>query len=221
MSGQGTASPEQTSVALPLTKEDIVPFRYRIIGPKKVGWLFDIPRSYYGLLPPARNLDGDIIPGKYDLIDCIKTLLKGKTATRTNSTAAQLEAARIQKLRTEVERETIKNDLLKRSVVRVQDAQAEVADMILALRTHLMGYPSYVARLIIGKEDYDEVVRILTETLAKCLKDLQDLDMEAVKDRNRLLTQATADSVTYGNNGEIGVEVKMGIEEARESGAML
>lgn len=173
------------------TKEMLIPFKYRIIGPQKMRWLFGIQWQALPTLPTAKNNDGDPIPGRYDIIDCIQAIFQSRTNRREQSSVGQLEMARMRKLSVETERETIKNEMLRGTVVRIQDVDAEVLDMILAVRSKLLGYPSYVARLVLGKENYDEVVRIMTEVLEQILDDLRQVDLDAIRARNTKLTKLT------------------------------
>lgn len=182
---EGTVNP------LNLTKESLIPFKYRIVGRQKILWLFDLPITYLKILPEARNNDGDILANRYDIIDCIKSIFKSRSEQRALSSVGQLEVARMRKLTVDTEREVIKNEMLKGKLVRIEDADAEVADMIMAVRGKLLGYPSHVARLILGKEDYDEVVRILTQVMEQILADLKTLDYSSVMGRNGKLVRAT------------------------------
>jgi len=184
VSSVGTVNP------LNLTKEELIPFRYRVVGPQKIKWLFDLPTAYLQILPAARNNDGDLISDRYDIIDCIKFIFKSRSEQRAVSSVGQLEVARMRKLTVDTEREVIKNEMLKGRLVRIEDADAEVADMIMAVRGKLLGYPSHVARLILGKEDYDEVVLILTRVMEQILKDLKTLDYSSVISRNGKIVRA-------------------------------
>jgi hypothetical protein len=71
----------------------------------------------------------------------------------------------------------------------MDDVEAVVADMVMAVRSKLMGFPAAVTPLILGKEDRDEVARILTKYLHELLNDLQRIDPEAIRVRNRKMTK--------------------------------
>ena len=202
-----------------LVKEDVLPFKFRVVGPQKICWIFDLERTYLQILPVARNNDGELIANRYDILDVIKFLLKNRSTQRAISTVGQLEAARMRKLTVDTEREIIKNEMLKAKLVRIEDADAEVADMIMAVRGKLMGLPSHVARLILGKEDYDEVVRILTAELENTLKELKTMDYSAVVARNRkLVTALGMDAFDTVSNGDDDLGENGGDGEKRGRG---
>lgn len=175
-----------------ITPETVIPWKYRVVGPRKIMWLLNIPPAYVSILPLARDLDGHVMPNKYDIVACVQALLQNPEVRRANSSVAQLELARVNKIKADIEKVTLQNEILKGSICRKEDVDAEVTDMIMAIRSKLLGFPAHVARLILGKENYEEVVKILTDLMETTLAELKNIDFDAVRARNRKLAMIDA-----------------------------
>jgi hypothetical protein len=180
--------------------DDIIPKAQRIVSLSKLAYVLDLHEEEVKLMVDARmivetkNTDGDVIKGKFDLIKTLQKLLKDReTEAHGNprTTIGRMDMAKMQKLQSQAERELLHNEMLKGSVVRMDDVDAEVTDMILAVKSKLLGFPAHIARLILAKEDFDEVCAIMTQELEKALIDLASPSSEAIYARNRKLQKYT------------------------------
>jgi hypothetical protein len=107
------------------------------------------------------------------------------------ATIAELKS---RKLQVEIERQSLVNEVMKGSLVRLADVEAVVAEMNTAIRSKLMSFPAQVGHLLLGKDDYNEVVRILTKHLNEILADLKEIDYEKVKTRDKKTTRIYFDT---------------------------
>ena len=184
-----------------VNKDEILPRHLRIVSTNKIEWLLKIPATEIKMLaeseiiPYARDEEGNIVKGRFDILDVTQAVIafnnKNAKLGSVKSLAGQFEHSKVMKIQAQAEREVIHNQMMKGSIVRIEDVNAEVLDMILAIKGKLMGFPSHVARLILGKEDFDEVCAILTDCMEQALYDLQPPNSEAVRARNRRLTKFT------------------------------
>jgi hypothetical protein len=185
-----------------ITKDAVIPKELRIVGYPKIQWVLNLSRAEVDMLcdikiiPRYRNEDGDLVPGRFDILDVVQAVImeernkKGRLAS-IKTLVGKMDLAKLQKLETMTEREVIHNEMMKGTIVRLEDVDAEVIDMLLALRSKLLGFPSHVARLILGKEDFDEVCAILTQHMEEAMHDLKPPDPDAIRARNRKLTKYT------------------------------
>jgi hypothetical protein len=67
----------------------------------------------------------------------------------------------------------------------MEDVDAVIAEVQATIKTKLLGYPARVVPFIIGKEDPDEMIRILTKHLYEALSELKGADSEAIKARDK------------------------------------
>ena len=196
------------------TLDDIVPRANRIITLEKLAYVLDLPIEEVMLMKDARvilqikNADGDVVPNMFDVIKTMQKLLKEREAERegvpSKTINGRMDIAKVQKMQSQAEREMLHIEMMKGSIVRMEDVDAEVLDMILAIKSKLLGFAAHVARLILGKEDFDEVCGIMTGEMEKALIDLSTPSPDAIRARNRKLLKYT-DAMAEGDEDKARV----------------
>jgi isoleucyl-tRNA synthetase len=94
-----------------------------------------------------------------------------------------------QKLQAQTEREVFMNSVLKASYVRMDDAQITWGAATTVIKNYLLSIPAMIAPLIIGKEDKDEVIKIMREVIWNALNDVDKLEAEIILLRNKRMTK--------------------------------
>jgi hypothetical protein len=80
------------------------------------------------------------------------------------------------------------------------DIVSEVQNMILAVRSKLLAFPTRAAHSVLGKEDLKEVITILSSAMEDCFTDLREIDLGAIVERNKKQGRY----VGVGVNAEVG-----------------
>jgi phage terminase Nu1 subunit (DNA packaging protein) len=202
------------------TIDDIVPRAQRIVTTEKLAWVLQLPYEEVRLMIdakmilPIKNADGDVIKNRFDIIQVLRKLLKDlereKAGVSVKTLNGRMDIAKVQKMQSQAEREMIHNEMMRGAIVRMEDVDAEVIDMILAIKSKLLGFPSHVARMILGKEDFDEVCKILTEEMEKTMIDLGSPSPDAIRARNRKLQKYT-EGIEEGDESKVIVSKTKGI----------
>jgi phage terminase Nu1 subunit (DNA packaging protein) len=202
------------------TIDDIVPRAQRIVTTEKLAWVLQLPYEEVRLMIdakmilPIKNADGDVIKNRFDIIQVLRKLLKDlereKAGVPVKTLNGRMDIAKVQKMQSQAEREMIHNEMMRGAIVRMEDVDAEVIDMILAIKSKLLGFPSHVARMILGKEDFDEVCKILTEEMEKTMIDLGSPSPDAIRARNRKLQKYT-EGIEEGDESKVTVSKTKGI----------
>ncbi len=173
------------------------------------GWL-NISQSHLtklnqdGVLPFARNEDGDAVKGRYHLKETVQTYIKYVLQRVKDKPVShdELERMKSEKLKIGVQSARLDLELKKGTIVRWVDVEKVATDMLIAVRTHLLGYPAQVGPFVLGKEDQDEVVKILSKFMHEALSDLQIPNHQAVVYRNRKMQKYTDQLTEPKENGE-------------------
>jgi hypothetical protein len=157
-----------------------------------------------GIIKSAKNDDGDIIKGKFKLFEAVGDYISFLHLKRKEKPVSQTEMdlARIENIKSKTQREVMTNLLMQGTIVRIEDVDACVIDMILALKSKLLGFGAHTASLVVGKEDTAEISRILTEQMEKTLIDLKPIDRDEIRSRNRKLKGFTDIMQAFDENGD-------------------
>ena len=118
-----------------------------------------------------------------------------------------LAELKYEKLKTQVEREMLLTELMKGTIVRVEDMREVVSEMQSSLRARLYEIPAQVASHF-GEENYREVMRISRKCIEEALTDLANMSYEEVQARNKrwLKYQKAATEVERTNSNTQHVE---------------
>jgi hypothetical protein len=133
-----------------------------------------------GILPCAKNLDGDTVHGRFDERLCYKAYiqyLRNRVKERPSSAVAY-DIARTQRMQQQAEIAFMNKEMLAGRLCVVEEANNRVAEMILAIRNKILGAPPRVAWLVLDKQDHEEVTNILQVAAEELLRDLATLTVE-------------------------------------------
>jgi hypothetical protein len=157
-----------------------------------------------GVIKYAANQDGDRINGKYDLFEVVGDYIAYLNSKRKEKpvTQTELDQARIERIKGQSERDQIENLMLMGKIALLDDVDAEVVEMLVATRTKLLALPSHITRLLLGKEDFDEVCGILTTEIENCLSELRPINRDSIRGRNQKLKNYQDIGTTYDQEAE-------------------
>ena len=159
-----------------------------------VQWI-PITRAYVGqlvkegILKYATNSDGDIIFHKYNLQATVRAYISYVSSKRKDKPVSQteLDQARVERIRGQSERNEIEMMKLKGELINADELDGVMADMLITVRNRLLGIPAHVTRMLLGRENYDEVCGILTEEIEKALEFFRPITVEEVRAQNQKL----------------------------------
>jgi hypothetical protein len=77
--------------------------------------------------------------------------------------------------------------------------------MIIAVRSQLLGFGSHISRLLVAKEDHEEISRIITQRMEQILSNLKPADPGAIRARNRKLKEYTDILAAFDEGGKARV----------------
>jgi len=176
-----------------LAKDELIPRKWRIVNANELANFLStqeiVIRAYRDaqIIDYARNLDGDVLPGRYDLFDCTQRVLQHERNNKQRGNkgnvahiAGQMEVAKLQALKAKTERELMQNQIFFGGLLRREDVMKEWNDLILAVRSKLLSFPSLAARKILGLEDYKAIVEVLNTEIERCADDLSQLDDDGI-----------------------------------------
>jgi hypothetical protein len=176
-----------------LTKEELIPRKFRIVNANELANFLStqeiVIRAYHDaqIIDYARNMDGDVLPGRFDLYDCTQRVLQHERNNKQRGVkgnvahvACQMEVAKLQALKAKTERELMQNQIFFGGLLRREDVMKEWNDLVLAIRSKLMSFSSLAARKVLGLEDYKSIVEVLNNEMERCADDLANLDDDGV-----------------------------------------
>jgi hypothetical protein len=142
------------------------------------------------VLKCAQTPEGQTIQFKYKLFDVIGNYIEYLNNRRKEKPVSQVELdkARLEKVKSQTETIVLRNLVIKGELLFGRDVDQAMAEVLTAVRTRLLAYPAYVGRLILGKDDLDEVIRILLEKMEETLKSLVQPTREEIMLRNKKLS---------------------------------
>ena len=127
-----------------------------------------------GVLSYAMYSDGSILKGRYFLHDTIPKYCKYfANKLRSKNPSIAYDDARTLRMQEMARTAAIKNGLLTGQVYLASDVENVTTTMLLGVRSRLLTLPSQVARLLIGLEDFDRIMTILTDAMHDALEGLQ------------------------------------------------
>ena len=145
-----------------------------------------------GLFAPIRNADGDMVPDRYNLCDCVGRYIgrlrqKLKDVIEANPKTAY-ERVNLERVKAATETAVMRNMILRGILVRAEDIHSVMSEIMVSLRSRLLGFGSRLGPLLAGKEDAGEIARIINEQLEDLLNEYdKPIDPEVVQSRNHKL----------------------------------
>ena len=158
-----------------------------------------------GAFPPWRNPEGEIVADRFDLFDCVGRYLAHLRAKLKQKPTSELQQANLARTQAQAETFILRNELLKGTLYRADDVEAVVSEMCIAVRSNLMGFGAAVSMLLVGKENHEEITRIINEQMERALHDLKPPDPEAIRDRNRKMKEYTQVMAAFDEGGKARV----------------
>lgn len=173
-----------------LTKETLIPRKFRLVRSTELAHFLQIKRNDVlghkaaGRIEYATNLDGNPLPGQYDLWDASRAIItyerERRNAKPTDGITRRMELAKYQQVRARVERETLQNQIFFTNLFRKDDVVKEWNDTMLAVRSKLMTLPWLLGQKVLGRENFQEVVLLIQAEMEKMLIDLSEMDEDKV-----------------------------------------
>jgi hypothetical protein len=158
-----------------------------------------------GAFPPWRNPEGEIVADRFDLFDCVGHYLAHLRAKLKQKPTSELQQANLARTQAQAETFILRNELLKGTLYRADDVEAVVSEMCIAVRSNLMGFGAAVSMLLVGKENHEEITRIVNEQMKRVLRDLKPPDPETIRDRNRKMKEYTQVMAAFDEGGKARV----------------
>ena len=158
----------------------------RLYNGEQLSEILGVSETYYyqlrkaKVIAYARDAQGHEIKGRYSL-EAVKQFVawlmaKGKEKP---SSQAEYDKARTEKMQAERDWYVMRNQLLRRKLVYWDDVELEIGNMLIALRNKLLGFPTYVGRML-EEKSYPEIMRILTQAIYELLEALRNPTVDQV-----------------------------------------
>lgn len=163
-----------------------------------------------GILPFAKNNAGEIVQNRYHLRNTVVAyvqFLKARAKEAPGVSAAAYDAAKTARMDAEAGISARRLGMMEGTLMRTEDVDAEVLEVIHAIRSKMLGFPAWVEPLLDGKPR-EERIQLSTQYMEEALSDLSRLeDTEKlhgdILGRNRKL-QAYAEGFDEDESGENG-----------------
>jgi hypothetical protein len=158
-----------------------------------------------GVFAAWRNPQGEIVADRFDLFESFGRYLSHLRAKLKQKPTSELQQANLARTCAHAETFTLRNELLKGTLCRMDDVDAVVSEMCVSGRSNLMGFGAAVSMLLVGKENHEEITRIINEQMKRALRDLKPPDPEAIRDRNRKMKEYTTVMAAFDEGGKARV----------------
>jgi hypothetical protein len=142
-----------------------------------------------GLFAPVRNADGDMVPDRYNLCDCVGRYIgrrrqKLKTVTEGKPKTAY-ERVNLDRVKAATETAVFRNMVLRGTLVRTEDIHSVMSETMVSLRSRLLGFKSRVNPFLAGKEDHGEIARIINQHMEAILIEYdKPIDPDVLRSRD-------------------------------------
>jgi hypothetical protein len=132
-----------------------------------------------GVLSFAKDEHGETLHGCYDLVEVSQNYLSylREQAKRNGNDEVSIANAKAGAARqiALAEREIIQTNLLKGTVLKIEDINRAVLGICQRLRKVALAYPARVAPMILGKDELKQVVHIMTTEMESDLVKMGNL----------------------------------------------
>jgi phage terminase Nu1 subunit (DNA packaging protein) len=141
--------------------------RFLILSPRRVQQLIE-----EGVLHRARDADGTELRGSFHLVESAQSYIRFLRSRLESGDVSETRFldARSRRMLAMAEREELALRVLKGALHRSEDVEFVMTNRDSAIKAQLLGIPSRIARLCLGKSDYQEVYNIINDAVISILE---------------------------------------------------
>jgi phage terminase Nu1 subunit (DNA packaging protein) len=165
-----------------------------ILTPRRVQQLID-----EGVLRRARDEDGNELRGRFHWIECVQSYIRYLRSRLESGdlTETKFLDARSRRMTAQAQMAELRLAALKGTYHRAEDVEFLMTQRDSAIKAQILALPSRVARLLVGKTDFQEIYNLLMAEVVALLENLSGYDPRAFTKANeeylaRLFPEAPA-----------------------------
>ncbi|QGQ97072.1 hypothetical protein EHS13_20355 [Paenibacillus psychroresistens] len=119
--------------------------------------------------------------GKYILVDAVQAYILYASGGKEEDNKPRLVDHKTEHERIKTEKASLELAVMRGELHAAADVEAVMNDMLISLRSRLLGLPNKMGPKILNNSSLPSVIDILTEEIRTCLTTLADYDSDAFK----------------------------------------